>query len=140
MITLDKISTRELLKELRSRRAWYQDDTSGTKPEFVKRIFVASRLVTGGEHDAAMATLDELQEELNRRPHVPGKPEGKLLRRLMKETGWTADQLRAHPRFGAELADAQHPNRREIYPWLAKHLAPALGKDFGSRYKVVTRK
>lgn len=140
MIALSKISTRELLKELRSRRSFgIGEEVSGCKPTFIKRGNVAFRLVEGGNTDVAVATTAELVAELDTRPHVPGKPEGKTLRRLMAKTGWTEEQLRAHPRFGMELADAQHPNRQKISPSWARQLKSHYGSRFGSKFKVVKR-
>lgn len=136
---LKTISTRELLAARRSVR--WDSETEGDRVKaggFVKRAFVASRLVKGGEYQGVSATIDELLAELETRPHVPSRSEGKLLRRLMAQTGWTADQLRAHPKFGAQLADNQHPNRHRISKAEAARVLPAVGKThFGNSYKVV---
>lgn len=137
-VTLKDISTRELKARLRDIRH-HEDDGDRLKSDgdFTKRIFIASRQVKGGDYESAAATVSELQAELATRPHIPNRAEGKLLRRLMAQTGWTADQLRAHPKFGMQLADLQHPHRREISVKEAKRIAPRIGKIFGSIYKVV---
>lgn len=136
-ISLKTISTRELLAARRSVRWDSEYDVDRVKAGgFTKRAFVASRPVKGGECQGVSATIDELLAELETRPHLPGRSEGKLLRRLMAQTGWTADQLRAHPKFGEQLADNQHPNRRVISKSEARRVQPAVGARFGSMFKV----
>jgi hypothetical protein len=138
MTTLQDISTRELkgaIREVRSESE--RGDPLKSAGSFQKRAFVASRMVKGGVYDPVSATEAELMSELNTRPHIPGRAEGRVLRRLIAQTGWTAEQLRAHPRFGEELADAQYPNRRVLSPCLAKSYALRYGKNFGKHFKVV---
>ena len=138
-ITLKDISTRELKQRLGTIRLNHEDDSERLKGDggFLKRIGIASRQVKGGSYECAAATVDELTAELATRPHIPGRAEGKVLRRLIAQTGWTAEQLRAHPKFGMQLADAQYPYRREISAKDAPFFAKVHGKRFGSTYKVV---
>jgi uncharacterized short protein YbdD (DUF466 family) len=137
-ITLKDISTRELLRARRDARygSEYGGDRLKQAGDFTKRETIAFRLVKGGESQSAVATMDELLAELATRPHIPSRSEGKLLRRLMAQTGQSADWLRAHPKYGEMLADHQHPNRRRITKEQAARFAKPHFKGFGNVFKV----
>lgn len=133
-ITIKNITTQELLNApAGARLAGYGSYDEGCSSD---SIFVGSRPEKGGEPVGFHLTCDELTVELATRPHIPGKAEGKLLRRLMSETGWTADALRAHPKFGEQLADAKFPNRRMVSAAWAKAHAPLYGAHFGRMFKI----
>lgn len=139
-VTLKDISTRELMRALKGLHVLNEGDPEDPLKfagRFERRQRIANRLVKGGDSEACMATESELIAELNTRPHIPGRAEGKVLRRLMAQTGWTADQLRAHPKFGEELADAQYPNRRHIPQSWAANYQKVYGESFGRLYKVI---
>ncbi len=139
-VTLKQLSTRELLEARREARfaKVYDGDRLKSAGGFMKRAYVAGRLVKGGTIEGVFATEDELQAELATRSHVPNKSEGKLLRRLMAQTGQSADWLRAHPKYGQMLVDHQHPNRKEITKSRAAQILPYVGnKHFREAYKVV---
>lgn len=139
--TLSQVPTRVLLKALGQMRLSHESTDCSTKSIFEKRQHVTGRPagVVDGQtvFDSVGATQSEVLAELATRPHVPSKGEGKLLRRLQAQTGMSADQLRAHPKYGAQLADFQHPRRRVITPAEAERVAPVVGKGFGSMFKVV---
>jgi hypothetical protein len=102
-ITIKDISTRELL-DIRLNQ-YYPDG---------EVILVASRLGKGGEVHNVYATLDEIRRELSNRPHVCGKKEGKLIRRLKAQTGQSEEWIRAHPRYGQDIVDAQQTTPRRV--------------------------
>lgn len=104
MTTIYDMTTRELIKALRIARAYYYNDPTP----------VGSRLVEGGVLETVWATRDEIIQELSTRPHVPSKKEAQFIRQLRAKTGQTEEWLRAHPRYGQEIADACYPNRREV--------------------------
>ena len=133
--TLQEVPTRVLLAALRDFP--HEDPYDDAAPEVVY-VHKRPANVPGG-FDVIHATHDAIRTELRTRPHVPGKKEAQILRRLMAQTGWTEEQLRAHPRFGMELADAQFPNRRVLEPGpYADRLRQSLGDHwFGRQYKVV---
>lgn len=138
-IDLKMISTRELKRAYQEgkRGCVFEGLETKTDGGFEKRGRIANRLVKGGESRSVVASISELKAELESRPHIPGKKEGKLLRRLMKDTGQSAEWLRAHPKFGEQLADAQHPNRQRITPVWAPYYAARDGKNFGNHFKVI---
>ena len=134
--TIQDLSTRELLSAFRALRI---EGRAGWGPNTGADTFVAgSRLHTGGVVGGVSCTEDELVAELALRPHVLSKQEGRVIRRLQAQTGWTVEQLRAHPRFGMEIADAQYPNRKEVSQAFAAHNAAHYGKWFGRLFKVIT--
>lgn len=143
MITIKDMSTAELLAAFRAGRIMPNDWDHKLKRAVPAKVFVGSRKVPGGTaeyplYESVHALVGEIEAELKTRPHIPGKAEGKLLRRLMSETGWTEETLRAHPKFGEQLADAQHPNRRKISRTEAKRLVPILGRrQIGNTCKIV---
>jgi hypothetical protein len=134
IITLYDMSTRELLKALRSvpyeRYDRYEDDE-------IEKIRVGSRILPGGEQVSVWATRSEIKGALVGREHVPSKKEGKLLRQLKAKTGMTEAQLRAHPKFGQELVDVQLSQPRRI---ISKEEAiwyrQVFGSFFATRFKV----
>lgn len=130
--TIQNLSTRELLAAFRQLRIEGRGDGGG------RTAVVGSRIHTGGVVGGVSCTEDELLAEIAIRPHVPGKQEGRVIRRLQAQTGWTVEELRAHTRFGMEIADAQYPNRTEISPAHAQRYAAHYGKSFGRLFKVVT--
>ena len=136
--TLRDISTRELLKALPLAVMycdWYSD--YGTKLDISKPIFVAKRLLKGGEIYEIFATEIDIRAVLKTRPHIPGKKEAKVIRRLMAKTGQSEEWLRAHSRYGQELVDAQYPNRRIVTPEWAASMSPHYGPYFQDMFKVV---
>lgn len=137
--TLVDLNTKELLAARRSvQREERMLETEGELKEgFEVRSLVACRMTKGGNSVAICASVAELSNELRRRPHIPGKAEAKKIRQLMAKTGWTEEQLRKHPKFGAEIADISNPNRQKISPITAARLAPIYGRGFGRVYKVV---
>jgi hypothetical protein len=143
VITIKDMSTPELLAALRDVKVMPNDWDSDAKRPVPRKVFVGSRKVPGGTaeyplYESVHALVGEIEAELATRPHVPGKVEGKLLRRLMAQTGWTEEALRAHPRYGEQLADAQHPNRRKISRTEAKRLVPVIGRrHIGNNFKIV---
>lgn len=44
-------------------------------------------------------------------PHAPNKDEAKALRRIMAQTGLTAEQVRSHKKYRIELSNAQKVGR-----------------------------
>jgi hypothetical protein len=129
MITLQDMSTRELIAA--AQPPYYPCDD--TNP-----VLVGTRLLPGGVPQEVYATLDELTEELKKRPHVSSKLEAKTIRRLRSQTGQTEEWLRAHPKYGQEIADAQNPNRRPVTADWAKRMMPLYGeKIFGRMFKVI---
>jgi hypothetical protein len=138
--TLADLNTKELLSARRTLRyeAQILESEGELKPGFEVRSLVACRLVKGGNSKAICASIAELSNELRQRPHVPGKAEARKIRQLMSKTGWSEEQLRAHPKFGAEIAETCNPNRRKISVAEAKRLLPVLGrKAIGRNYKIV---
>ena len=132
--TIRNLTTQELLRTVRKWDWTWSRDPDGP-PE---QIAVGSRMVEGGTKVTLFASRDEILAELSVREHVPGKREAKVIRRLQAQTGQTEEWLRAHPKFGMEIADAQNPNRRTITPaeaaQRAKYYSPKL---FGKLFKVV---
>jgi len=53
--------------------------------------------------------------------HYPNKQEGKLLRRIMSETGLTEEQVRSHKKYRKMLTDAQKSGQKEK-GWSPFHL------------------
>jgi len=134
--TIQDLSTRELLSAFRALRI---EGRSGCGPNTgADTVVVGSRLHPGGVVGGVSCTEDELLAEIALRPHVPSKQEGRVIRRLQAQTGWTAEELRAHTRFGMEIADAQYPNRQEVSPEFAERNADLYGKSFGRLFKVIT--
>jgi hypothetical protein len=130
MITIQDLTTRELLQARDTYRNRYYTD------EDEDQLLIGKRLVEGGNEEHVVGTMADIMAELNRRPHVSTKMEAKLIRRLRAQTGQTEEWLRAHPKYGQEIADAQRPNRQVIGASYAKTIAPLLGKFFGKMYKV----
>jgi hypothetical protein len=138
--TLADLNTKELLAARRAVRNEERmlEREGELKDGFEVRTLVACRLVEGGNSVAIRASVAELSNELRCRPHVPGKAEARKIRQLMSKTGWSEEQLRKHPKFGAEIADTCNPGRRKISPEQAKRLLPHLGrKAIGRSYKIV---
>jgi len=134
--TIQNLSTRELLSAFRALRI---EGRAGWGPNTgADTVVVGSRLHPGGVLGGVSCTEDELVAEIALREHVPSKQEGRVLRRLQAQTGWTVEELRAHPRFGMEIADAQYPNRQQISPVHAERYAALYGKSFGKLFKVVS--
>lgn len=111
MITIKDISTQELLTSISGKR--YNDITNDEE-----EIFVGFRLVPGGTVEMPMsesvyATRTEIKAELALRPHVSNKAEGKLIRKLMAQTGQSEEWLRAHPRYGQEIFEIGNCNGKK---------------------------
>lgn len=129
--TLKDVPTRLLLKCVGEWNFYFE------RPE-EERLHIHSRPSSADTWDVVFATRDELLAELRTRPHVSSTREAKVIRRLMAQTGWSEAQLRAHSRFGQEIAHAQNPNRQIISVKEAKRIAPLLGqKYFQALYKIV---
>lgn len=134
--TLKDFTTRELLQAARNERAHgHRFDVEHGHAE--DTVLVGTRLTKGNVPVAVYCKMQELLDELNTRPHVTGKREAKVLRRLQAQTGQSEEWLRAHPRFGQELVDAQYPNRRPCTPEFARRMAVYYGSAFGKLFKVV---
>ena len=135
MITIKDISTRELLASISSKR--YDDITNSEE-----KIFVGSRLVPGGTAEMPLsetvyATRYEIKKELALRPHVGGKAEGKLIRKLMAQTGQSEEWLRSHPKYGQEIFEAANCNgkaRTTISKKQYNSNEAFYGKEFMSRH------
>ncbi len=134
--TLQDVPTRFLLTALRTHIPWYSSLEEDTDREL---HFVHSRPAPGGQgFDAVYATRLQLKCELATRPHVPSKREGQAIRRLQAQTGWSVEDLRAHPRYGMEITDAQFPNRRVVTAEFAARMSKYYGDQFGRLFKVVS--
>lgn len=132
--TAKDMPTRQLLKALRaSCSSFFDDEQAHEKFE----IFIGKVTATGGFQYGVFATRQQIRQVLETRPHIPNKAESKLIRRLQSETGQTVEWLRAHPKYGQMLVDAQYPNRQEIPAEQAKIKMKYLGSLFGKLYKVI---
>lgn len=126
-LSISDFTTRELKRALRSNYSGYWEEyEDSSKP---RELWVGQRFLPGGQLCGFYATEESIRFALSKREHVPAKKEGKTIRRLMAQTGMTADELRKHPRFGQEIADAQNPHRTVITSKEAKRLLPALGRS-----------
>ena len=125
-LTLQDITTRELLG-IRLNQ-YYADET----------ILIASRLGKGGEYQNVFATIDEVRQELVKRPHISSKKEAKLIRRLKSQTGQSEEWLRKHPRYGQEIVDAQKSKPRlAVSKQQYDKLATYFGADVAeNRYRI----
>lgn len=136
-LDISDFSTRELKNALRSAHAYGYDYDYYTGEETPRQIWVGQRHLPGGQLTGFFATVSQIRAALASRPHIPSKKEGKTLRRLMSKTGMTADELRAHPRYGQEIVDTQWPNRRVITAQQARRLEPHMGrKHIGKMFKI----
>jgi len=54
----------------------------------------------------------------NSAPHAPNKKEGKMLRRIMAQTGLTEEQVRQHKCYRVQLAKASNPRNGTNRPAL----------------------
>lgn len=139
IVTLKQISTRELIRALRSTyqaRLFKQSQESEDE-----EVFVATRFVKGGVEVGVFATHAQIREELKTRPHIPSKKEGKVLRRLKHKTGMTYDQLRKHSKYGQEVFDSQlSAKRRELddvpYNNILRRIV-SVDKFMQNQYKLV---
>lgn len=57
-------------------------------------------------HSSCIVTHDQVKAELATRPHIANKNESKKLRQIMSQTGMTEAEVRAVPKFQAQLAEA----------------------------------
>jgi len=57
-------------------------------------------------HSECVVTHEQIKAELATRPHIPNKNEAKALRRIMAQTHLSEEQVRATPKYQAELAEA----------------------------------
>lgn len=132
MITLSNMSTRELLKALRTVNYWLDCRAD------VEKFYVGSRCLPGGDRVSIYATRSEIREALNGREHVPGKREGKLLRQLKAKTGMTDSQLRSHPTYGRQLVDIQRAVPRRILrsPAEIRRYQELYGANFANYFYV----
>lgn len=128
MFTYQDMSTRELKNAL---------DATRVRGNYEEQIYIGTRIVKGNNPCGVYATEEQIRAELAKRPHIPSAAEGKLLRRLIAETGQSADWLRAHPKYGMMLVDVQHPNRKEVPKSSAPFMKKVYGKLFGRMCKVV---
>lgn len=128
MLTLKDLSTRELMSVRKNTHGW---DWPGDEP-----FAVGQRVVAGGAVEVVTATLGQVLDELNTRPHVPSKKEAKVIRRLRAQTGQSEEWLRAHAKYGQEIADAQWPNRRIVTKQWAEKMAIHYGVWFGRLFKI----
>jgi hypothetical protein len=131
MLTVKDMTTRELLSAAKGARAYYAGNVDEGD------YFIGQRFVKGGDMAICRATFAEIVSELNTRPHLPSKREGKTIRRLRAQTGQSEEWLRSHPKYGQEIVDAQYPNRTPISSEYAARIAPAYGRWFGCMYKIV---
>lgn len=128
MVTIADMSTKELLSALRSVYHYDEDD---------EVIYVGKRLGAGGVELHFRASVQDIRNELNSRPHVPNQKEGKVLRRIRAQTGLSEEQIRAIPKYQEELMDACYPNRREMPLAQAKLVSRYYGRCFNRMFKVV---
>ena len=128
MITIKDITTKELLISLRAFPDWSSEDC--------EKYRVGCRLAKGGISQAVYATREEILDELALRPHVPGKIESKVIRRLMSKTGQSEQWLRNHPKYGQEIANAQYPNRKVVSAKWAKEFGTRFGSMFGKLFVI----
>lgn len=129
MVTLSDMSTRELIRALRS-ADWFDADHD-------HETYVGKRLVAGGIEQRVFGKLSDVRDELAKRPHVPNKQEGRIIRRIQSQTGMSVEEIRRTPKYQDELIDATHPNRRLVSPDWAKQFAPFYGSVFNKLFKVV---
>lgn len=135
-LTLRDLTTRELLNAVKGNHWPLWEYESGYR-EVGDPIFVGKRYVAGGSIEEVYARPHEILSALNTREHIPGKREAKVIRRLRAETGMSVEELRAHPKYGQELVDAQFPNRRPVSDAWAKKMSHHYGSSFGRLFKVV---
>jgi ribosomal protein L35 len=57
-------------------------------------------------HSQCVVTHEQVKAELATRPHIPNKNEAKALRRIMAQTHLSEAEVRAIPKYQAELAEA----------------------------------
>jgi hypothetical protein len=101
------MSARELLRALHDAYSCnYYSDDGVEEPRYI-----GTRIIRGGEVVSVYGTYSEIRAALRSKPHVPSKPEAKMIRRLQAQTGMTEQQLRAHPRYGQMIADPQGKRR-----------------------------
>lgn len=129
MFTYQDMSTQELKNAL--------DSTRGRRNYGDTDVYVGTRITKGNNPHGVYATEEQIRKELIKRQHIPSRKEGKLLRRLIAETGQSADWLRAHPRYGMMLVDVQHPLRKEVPRGRAPFMKKVYGRLFESMCKVV---
>lgn len=105
MFTIHNMTTRELLNARAQTRNCYVGD---------ERVFVGSRFAPGGQQINVWATRDEIAYALYGREHVPSKKEAQVIRQLKAKTKQPEEWLRAHPKYGQEIADACTPDRKVV--------------------------
>lgn len=71
------------------------------------RDLLGRRWYTYWSEDPRLPQDDEIRAILNTREHVPNKNEGRLLRRIMSETGLTEEQVRSHKKYRRMLSTEQ---------------------------------
>ena len=126
MVTLHDMTTRELMNALRLARDCYDDDP----------VHVGSRFVEGGKLVGVWATLDEIRYVLNNRPHIPSKKEAQVIRQLKAKTKQSEEWLRAHPKYGQEIANACTPDRRVVDAQTYQRMAKLYGGVVSHLYKI----
>lgn len=129
MITLSDMSTRELIRALRG-FDWFDDDDHDSE------VYVGKRWVAGGIEQRVFGKLSDVRDELAKRPHIPSRQEGRIIRRIQAQTGLSVEEIRRIPKYQDELADANYPNRRLVTADWAKRAAPTYGRVFNRLFKV----
>ncbi len=129
MFTIHDLTTRELLNAREAARhcSHREDD----------RVFVGARTAPGGQTYNVWASYDEIVYALSCREHVPSKKEAQVIRQLKAKTKQSEEWLRAHPKYGQEIADACTPDREVVSVQRYQKMVSLMGKQTAAeRYKI----
>lgn len=135
MFTLQDMTTRELLNARNLTRGRYRDDDEDDDEE---HVLVGTRRAPGGIEFSVTATRDEIRDALHSREHVPSKVEATVIRRLKAKTKQSEEWLRAHPKYGQEIANAGNSTRQVVSSGRYQRLTKIYGKQLTAKqYKIV---